>query len=57
VPRRGAIDNLLTPGPVAFTSRSRGDRQHGRMADVLAVLSFVVFVAAFMGLIWCMERV
>jgi len=27
------------------------------MADVLAVLSFVVFVAAFMGLIWCMERV
>jgi hypothetical protein len=28
-----------------------------RMVDVLAVLSFVAFIAVFMGLIWCMERV
>jgi len=27
------------------------------MVDVLAVLSFVAFLAVFMGLIWCMERV
>ena len=27
------------------------------MADFLAVLGFVAFVAAFMGLIWCLERV
>jgi preprotein translocase subunit SecE len=27
------------------------------MADFLAVLGFVAFVAAFLGLIWCLERV
>jgi hypothetical protein len=27
------------------------------MADFLAVLGFVTFVAAFLGLIWCLERV
>ena len=27
------------------------------MVDVLAVLSFIAFIAVFMGLIWCMERV
>jgi len=27
------------------------------MADLLAVLGFVAFVAVFMGLIWCLERV
>jgi hypothetical protein len=27
------------------------------MADFLAVLGFVAFVAVFMGLIWCLERV
>jgi hypothetical protein len=27
------------------------------MADLLAIVSFVAFVAVFMGLIWCMERV
>jgi len=27
------------------------------MADFLAVLGIVAFVAAFMGLIWCLERV
>jgi len=27
------------------------------MADLLAVLGIVAFVAVFMGLIWCLERV
>jgi len=27
------------------------------MADFLAIVGFVAFVAAFMGLIWCLERV
>jgi hypothetical protein len=27
------------------------------MADFLAVLGVVAFVAAFLGLIWCLERV
>jgi hypothetical protein len=27
------------------------------MADFLAVLGIVAFVAAFLGLIWCLERV
>jgi len=27
------------------------------MADFLAILGFVAFVAVFMGLIWCLERV
>ena len=27
------------------------------MADFLAVVSFVVFVALLMGFIWCLERV
>jgi len=27
------------------------------MADFLAVLGFVAFVAVFLGLIWCLERV
>jgi len=27
------------------------------MADFLAALSVVAFIAVFMGLIWCLERV
>jgi hypothetical protein len=27
------------------------------MADFLAVVGFVAFVAVFLGLIWCLERV
>jgi hypothetical protein len=27
------------------------------MADFLAIVGFVAFVAVFMGLIWCLERV
>jgi hypothetical protein len=27
------------------------------MADLLAVVGFVAFVAVFLGLIWCLERV
>jgi hypothetical protein len=26
------------------------------MVDVLAVLSFVAFIAVFMGFVWCLER-
>jgi hypothetical protein len=29
----------------------------GPMADFLAIVGFVAFVAVFMGLIWCLERV
>ena len=29
----------------------------GRMADLLVVVSFVVFIAAFLGYIWLLERV
>jgi hypothetical protein len=29
----------------------------GTMADFLAVLGIVAFVAVFLGLIWCLERV
>jgi hypothetical protein len=29
----------------------------GPMADLLVVLSFVVFIAAFLGYIWLLERV
>jgi hypothetical protein len=27
------------------------------MADFLAIVGFVAFVAVFLGLIWCLERV
>jgi len=27
------------------------------VADFLAILSFVAFIAAFLGYIWCLERV
>ena len=27
------------------------------MADFLSIVGFVAFVAVFMGLIWCLERV
>jgi len=27
------------------------------MADLLAAVSVIVFIAVFMGLIWCLERV
>jgi hypothetical protein len=26
------------------------------MVDVLAVLSFVAFIAAFLGYVWCLEK-
>jgi hypothetical protein len=29
----------------------------GAMADLIAVLSFVAFIGAFMGYIWLLERV
>jgi preprotein translocase subunit SecE len=29
----------------------------GLMADFLAVVSVVVFIALFLGYIWCLERV
>jgi len=27
------------------------------MADFLAIVSFIAFIAAFLGYIWCLERV
>jgi hypothetical protein len=48
---------LLTPSVVAFTSGSQTRRQHGSMADFLAVLGIVGFVAAMLGLIWALDRV
>jgi len=27
------------------------------MADFLAIVSFVAFIAVFLGFIWCLERV
>jgi len=27
------------------------------MADFLAIVSFAAFIAVFLGLIWCLERV
>jgi hypothetical protein len=29
----------------------------GSMADLIAILSFVAFIAAFLGYIWLLERV
>jgi hypothetical protein len=51
------IDILLMPTGAAFTSGSRTRRQHGPMADFLAVLGIVAFVAAMLGLIWALDRV
>jgi hypothetical protein len=48
---------LLTAAPAALTSGSHRWDEHGFVADLLAILSFVAFVAVFMGFIWCMERV
>jgi hypothetical protein len=47
----------LTPDAGALTSGSRACRHHGPMADLLVVLSVVVFIAAFLGYIWLLERV
>ena len=51
------IDILLTRGPGALTSGSRTRRHDGAMADLLVVLSFVAFIAAFLGYIWLLERI
>jgi hypothetical protein len=48
---------LLTPFAAAFTSGSQTHRQHGSMADFLAVLGIVGFVVAMLGLIWALDRV
>jgi len=40
-----------------FTPVLRLGSQHDGMADFLAVVGVVVFVAALLGLIWCLERV
>jgi hypothetical protein len=45
------------PVAAAFTSGSRTRHHHGSMADLLVVLSVVVFIAAFLGYIWLLERV
>jgi hypothetical protein len=45
------------PVVAAFTSGSQTRRQHGSMADFLAVLGIVGFVVAMLGLIWALDRV
>jgi hypothetical protein len=52
-----AIDVLLTRCPVALMSGSQAGHQSGPMADFLAVVSVVAFIALFLGYIWCLERV
>jgi hypothetical protein len=42
---------------LALTSGSQRGRQHGSMADFLAVLGIVAFVVAMLGLIWALDRV
>ena len=51
------IDILLMRHAAALTSGSRRHRQSGPMADFLAVLGIVGFAAAFLGLIWALDRV
>ena len=48
---------MLMPIDAAFTLDSQPRRQHGPMADFLAVLGIVGFVAAMLGLIWALDRV
>jgi hypothetical protein len=40
-----------------LTSGSHPDGQSGSMADFLAIVSFIAFIAVFLGYIWCLERV
>ena len=55
--RWARVDILLTRDPGAFTSGSRRHLHDGPMADFLAVLGFVGFVAVMLGLIWALDRV
>jgi hypothetical protein len=48
---------LLRAAPAALTSGSHPYRQSGSVADFLAIVSFVAFIAVFLGYIWCLERV
>jgi hypothetical protein len=41
----------------ALTSGSQRHSQHGPMADFLAVLGILGFVAVMLGLIWALDRV
>jgi hypothetical protein len=45
------------PINAAFMLGSQPRRQHGSMADFLAVLGIVGFVAVMLGLIWALDRV
>ena len=48
---------MLRAAGVVLTSGSRPCDHHCGVADFLAVLSFVAFIAVFLGYVWCMERV
>jgi hypothetical protein len=51
------VHDLLTQEGAALTSGSHWSGEHGDVADFLAILSFIAFIAVFLGYIWCMERV
>jgi len=55
--RTAGIDILLTQDGVAFTSGSQRCSQPWPMADFLAVLGIVGFVAVMLGLVWALDRV
>jgi hypothetical protein len=44
-------------GTAPFISGSHPRREHGPMADFLAVLGIIGFVAVMLGLIWALDRV
>jgi hypothetical protein len=48
---------LLRVVLVALTSGSQPCHDSGVMADFLAIVSFIAFVAVFLAYIWCLERV
>jgi hypothetical protein len=48
---------MLTRAPGALTSGSHPHGQSGCVADFLAIVSFVAFIAVFLAYIWCLERV
>jgi hypothetical protein len=48
---------LLRAVLAALTSGSHLDGKSDPVADFLAIVSFIAFIAVFLGYIWCLERV
>ncbi len=49
--------SFLCPGRFVYNVFTPGGRILEYMADFLAVLGVILFVAVMLGLIWCLERV